>query len=75
MRFRALTKEEQEKVLNKELTKAALKTGKMAHLDICSNEKLADVDDGVQEFDRGFIQIIPKILKIFTFKTDKTELQ
>ena len=47
----------------------------MAHLDICSNEKLADVDDGVQEYDRGFIQIIPKILKIFTFKTDKTELQ
>lgn len=75
MRFRALTKEEQEKVLKGELTKAALKTEKMAHLDICSNEKLADVDDGVQEYDRGFIQIIPKILKIFTFKTDKTELQ
>lgn len=75
MRFRALTKEEQEKVLKGELTKAALKTEKMAHLDICSNEKLADVDDGVQEYDRGFIQIMPKLLKIFTFKTDKTELK
>lgn len=69
MRFRALTKEEQEKVLRKELDKGSLKSTQMAHLDVCSYERLSIVDDGVQEFDRGFIKIIPRLLKTLNNKT------
>lgn len=65
MRFRALTKEEQEKVLDGKLDKEELKGDKMAHLDICSNEKLAKIDPIACKYDIGFIKIIPSILEKF----------
>lgn len=62
MRFRALTPEEQKKAsLNPEY-KEELKGCKMAHLDICSWDKLEEVDPNVVCFDKGFIEILPKIV-------------
>lgn len=62
MRFRALTKEEQENVLKGTLDKDALKGDKMAHLDICSNDRLIEIDGIGCQYDEGLIQIIPSIL-------------
>lgn len=62
MRFRALTKEEQDKVISGELNKEVLKGDKMAHLDICSYDRLSVIDTIVCEYDEGFIKIIPSIL-------------
>lgn len=63
MRFRALEKEEQEKVIRGEIDKDALKGDKMAHMDICSFDKLHEIDPIVCKYDEGFIRIIPSILK------------
>lgn len=69
MRFRALTKEEQEGVVAKTMDKEALKGDKMAHLNICSFDKLREVDDVACEYDEGFIKIIPTILNRLEIKT------
>lgn len=61
MRFRALTEGDQKKVVNGELDKDKLKGEKMAHLDICSTDRLYDIDKIVTEYDKGFIEIIPEI--------------
>jgi hypothetical protein len=50
MNFRSLTEPEQKMVLEGEVKKNDLK-GEMAHLDICSNEKLLEVDSDVIEYD------------------------
>jgi len=63
MRFRPLTQEEQHKVLAGELEKDVLKGDKMAHLDICSYDRLFEVDKIVCKYDEGFIRIIPSILQ------------
>lgn len=62
MRFRALTKEEQEQVVSGDLDKDKLKGEKMAHLDICSTDKLSEIDKIVTEYDKGFIKIITNII-------------
>ena len=62
MRCRALTKEEQENVLKGTLDKDALKGDKMAHLDICSNDRLVEIDGIGCQYDKGLIQILPSIL-------------
>lgn len=63
LRFRALTQEEQENVRNGKLDKEKLKGEKMAHVDICSFDKLKEVDEIVCQYDEGFIKIIPSILE------------
>lgn len=68
MRFRALTEEEQKKVLEGEYDKEKLKGDKMAHLDICSFDRLTEVDPVTCKYDIGFIQIIPSILEAFKNK-------
>lgn len=68
MRFRALTVQEQADVCSGKLIKEALKGDKMAHLDICSFERLKEIDPVVTKYDEGFIRIIPEILE--TVKTD-----
>lgn len=65
MRFRALTEEEQAKVVNGELDKDKLKGEKMAHLDICSTNRLYEIDEIVTEYDKGFIEIIKDIIPIY----------
>ena len=63
MRFRILTEDEQKSVLDGSLDKDMLKGDCMAHLDICSYERLAEVDPVVVEYDEGFIRLIPDVLK------------
>lgn len=62
MRFRALTEEEQEQVVKGELDKDKLKGEEMAHLDICSTDKLNEIDEIVTKYDKGFIEIITNII-------------
>lgn len=62
MRFRALTPEEQEKASQNPEYKEELKGCKMAHLDICSWDRLKEIDPSVICFDKGFIEILPKIV-------------
>ena len=63
MRFRALTEQEQADVCSGKLSKEALKGDKMAHLDICSFERLKQVDPVTTKYDEGFIRIIPEIIE------------
>lgn len=50
MNFRSLTEPEQKMVLEGEVKKNDLK-GEMAHLDICSNERLLEVDRDIIKYD------------------------
>ena len=63
MRYRALTPQEQKRAAGNQEYKEELKGCKMAHLDICSSERLREVDPDVTCFDEGFIKILPDILK------------
>ena len=68
MRFRALTEQEQSNVIRGIVEKDLLKGDSMAHLDICSYDRLEDIDPLAKLYDEGFIQIIPQILEqISTF--------
>ena len=64
MRYRYLTPEEQEKAMHSLEYKEELKGCKMAHLDICSYERLCEVDPGIFYLDVGFIRIIPQITRL-----------
>ncbi len=67
MKFRTLTAEEQNRACTIPGEKELLKGDKMAHLDICSFERLGEVDFVTKEYDRGFIRIIPEILKAIKY--------
>ena len=61
MNFRPLTSEEQEKEqkdrnLNKEILK-----GEMAHVDICSNKKLLEIDSDSRKYDIELTKCLPAI--------------
>ena len=63
MNFRPLTKGEQEEVINGRKDKEVLK-GEMAHLNICSNKRLAEleiIDVGTRAYDKGLTSLLPKI--------------
>lgn len=63
MNFRPLTIEEQEDVINKKKDKEVLK-GEMAHLDICSNKRLLElnfVDVAARAYDEGLTALLPDI--------------
>ena len=64
MRYRYLTPEEQEKAMHSLEYNEELKGCKMAHLDICSYERLCEVDPGIFYLDVGFIRIIPQITRL-----------
>lgn len=69
MRFRYLTPDEQEKASRSLEFKEELKGCKMAHLDICSYNRLHEVDAKVIYLDEGFIEILPKIVHTINNKT------
>ena len=61
MNFRPLTKDEQQDVINGVKEKEILKS-EMAHLNICSNRRLADmipIDPAVRAYDEGLSAILP----------------
>ena len=63
MNFRPLTKEEQDGVIKGVMDKEELK-GKMAHLNICSNRRLTElevIDAGARAYDEGLTSLLPKI--------------
>lgn len=63
MHYRPLNEAEQEEAIRDPRIKEILKGSKMAHLDICSYERLKEIDADVVCFDEGFIRIIPDIVE------------
>jgi hypothetical protein len=62
MRFRYLTLDEQKEASHSFERKEELKGCKMAHLDICSYDRLRQIDPKVIYLDEGFIKILPEII-------------
>lgn len=73
MRYRYLTPQEQEKAMLCLEYKEELKGCKMAHLDICSYERLCEIDPGIFYLDEGFIRIIPQIISVINNKMNPNE--
>ena len=62
MNFRYLTQAEQESVLLGKSTKNQMKY-QMAHLDICSNKKLREIDKTAQKYDKLLTAVLGEIYK------------
>lgn len=79
MGFRPLTQKEQQGVLSGCLDKNALKRNEMAHLDICSWDRLLEIDHDVILYDIGLTEILPEIyeyaLKINSHAYEKQSIQ
>ncbi len=60
MRCRPLNAKEQEEIVGDRTQKNVYK-GKMAHLDICSNNRLVEIDPNVIAYDKGFSKALPRI--------------
>lgn len=77
MGYRPLSAEEQSEV-TKDMTKKNPKKSEMAHLDLCSFERLSDIDKVVIRYDEGFSKIYPLIfdgLKNGCKKIEEEELK
>lgn len=64
MSYRHLTKEEQDKAKEDEEVKNQLK-GEMAHLYICSNKRLREIDEGAIFYDERIVEELIRIKKDF----------
>ena len=73
MRYRFLTHQEQEIAMHSLEYKEELKGCKMAHLDICSYERLCEVDPNIFCLDEGYIRIIPQIIRLINIQKDNNE--
>lgn len=62
MQFRPLSKAEQDKVLAKRSLKYEYKS-EMAHLDICSNARLREIDDEATIYDRCYVKQMEEVVK------------
>jgi hypothetical protein len=67
MSFRPLSKEEQDRASKDPQVKKLLK-GEMAHLDICSNDRLEVVDKNAIKYDEAFAEELIRIKKDFEAK-------
>lgn len=67
MSYRHLTKEEQDRASNDPQVKKLLK-GEMAHLDICSNKRLREIDEGAISSDKKIVEELIRIKKDFEAK-------
>lgn len=67
MSFRHLTKEEQDSAKDDKEEKKRLKS-EMAHLDICSNARLREIDKGVISSDEDIVEELIRIKKDFEAK-------
>ena len=67
MSYRHLEKEEQDKAKEDKEEKNRLK-GEMAHLDICSNARLREIDKGVISSDEDIVENLIRIKKDFEAK-------
>jgi hypothetical protein len=67
MSFRPLSKEEQDRASKDPQVKKLLK-GEMAHLDICSNDRLEVVDKNAIKYDEAFAEELIRIKKDFEVK-------
>lgn len=61
MRFRPLTLEEQKELLNGNLDKEDLKGERMAHSNICSWERLKEIDPDAILYDKAMINALPEV--------------
>ncbi len=60
LRCRPLTEKKQKEIMENPLLKEVYK-GKMAHFNICSNERLGEIDKTSQDIDRGLSEILPSV--------------
>ena len=67
MSFRHLSKEEQDRASKDPQVKKQLK-GEMAHLDICSNKRLREIDEGAIFYDERIVENLIRIKKDFEAK-------
>lgn len=67
MSYRHLTKEEQDRASNDPQVKKLLK-GEMAHLDICLNKRLREIDEGAITYDKRIVENLIRIKKDFEAK-------
>lgn len=67
MSYRHLTKEEQDSASKDPQVKKLLK-GEMAHLDICSNKRLREIDEGAISSDEKIVEELIRIKKDFEAK-------
>ncbi len=76
LRYRPLTKDEQTNAQITDLYSSAkqkdIDKKKFAHLDICSNEKLAAVDYNVNELDKKLIEVLPGAYREYLVKKAKS---
>ena len=75
LRYRPLTKEEQEKAKVVDLCSSTAEKNKLkakfAHLDICSNARLDEVDYQVSELDQALIEVLPEAYRKYLEKKKK----
>lgn len=74
MNFRHLTPEEQKSVLDGKSTKNQMKS-QMAHLDICSNKKLLEIDGEAQRYDKNLTAILGEIYQKIKANTQNSNRQ
>ena len=74
MNFRYLTPEEQKSVLDGKSTKSQMKS-QMAHLDICSNKKLLEIDGEAQRYDKNLTAILGEIYQKIKANTQNSNRQ
>ena len=74
MNFRHLTPEEQKSVLDGKSTKNQMKS-QMAHLDICSNKKLLEIDGKAQRYDKDLTAILGEIYQKIKANTQNSNRQ
>ena len=74
MNFRYLTPEEQKSVLDGKSTKNQMKS-QMAHLDICSNKKLLEIDGEAQRYDKDLTAILGEIYQKIKANTQNSNRQ
>ena len=80
LRYRPLTKNEQEKakidcLCSSDREKERLKSDEYAHLDICSNAKLNQVDYNMSKLDQALIKVLPEAYRDYLNKIRKVTLE
>ena len=74
LRFRPLDESEQAQAMVKDMyassdVKTFYKKKKNGHLDICSNERLNEIDFNIAELDKELIAVLPSAYKDYLLKS------
>jgi hypothetical protein len=61
MNFRPLTREEQQKEIETSNINKNILKSRMAHLDICSNRRLMQIDEDARKYDEGLSKFLHQL--------------